>query len=173
MPAGDQSPECDAGRSPAQHWRVRAPLAPFPEGAAALRPARTALPRAGWRGRWLSHVPRKPARNGPAHRDAAAGRYAGVVATYWDEVERRHANMREVVRHLQLNLAGKDADYAMYEINQRDVPEQLVLTEQRHITAPELPAWIGEATMRLIDTAYSFTGGDQNGPMFVIYHGEV
>jgi DNA-binding transcriptional MerR regulator len=98
---------------------------------------------------------------------------AGVVATYWNEVERRHANMREVVRHLQLNLAGKDADYAMYEINQRDVPEQLVLTEQRHITAPELPAWIGEATMRLIDTAYSFTGGDQNGPMFVIYHGEV
>lgn len=61
----------------------------------------------------------------------------------------------------------------MYEINQRDVPEQLVLTEQRHLTAPELPAWIGEATMRLIEIAHSFTGSDQNGPMFVIYHGEV
>jgi DNA-binding transcriptional MerR regulator len=96
---------------------------------------------------------------------------ADVVACYWDEVERRHAGMRELVKHLQLKLNGKEASYAMFEIQQRDVPEQTVLTEQRHLTVSGLPQWIGEAGSRLIKTANEIGGG--TGPMLVIYHGEV
>ena len=59
----------------------------------------------------------------------------------------------------------------MYEIRQREVPEQLVLTEQRHVKVDELSDWIGEATMRLMKTAEAY--GGVTAPMFVAYHGEV
>jgi len=96
---------------------------------------------------------------------------ADVVASYWEEVERRHAGMRELVKHLQLKLNGKDASYAMFDIQQRDVPEQMVLTEQRHLTVGGLPKWVGEAGSRLIKTADEI--GGVTGPMLVVYHGEV
>jgi effector-binding domain-containing protein len=59
----------------------------------------------------------------------------------------------------------------MYEVNEREVAEQVVLTEQRHVTADELPAWIEQAGRRLLRTAAD--QGGQAGPMFVVYHGEV
>ena len=59
----------------------------------------------------------------------------------------------------------------MVEIQEREVPEQLVLTEQRHTTVEGLSSWIGDATMRLWKTADQH--GGVAGPMFVIYHGEV
>ena len=57
----------------------------------------------------------------------------------------------------------------MFTIQQRDVPEQLVLTEQRHVKAAELPAWIRAAGGRLT-TAASGHGGI-SGPAFIVYHG--
>ena len=59
----------------------------------------------------------------------------------------------------------------MYEIRQREVPDQVVLTEQRHILVPELSAWLGEAMVRLEKAAQTF--GGVAGPSFVIYYGEV
>lgn len=59
----------------------------------------------------------------------------------------------------------------MYEIQQRDVPAQVVLTEQRHVLADALPTWIGEAMSRLLGTADRV--GGMTGQAFVIYHGEV
>jgi hypothetical protein len=59
----------------------------------------------------------------------------------------------------------------MYSIQQRDVPEQLVLTEQRHVLAPDLPTWLPEAMGRLIGSAAQL--GGVTGPGFVVYHGEV
>jgi effector-binding domain-containing protein len=59
----------------------------------------------------------------------------------------------------------------MYEVQEREVPEQVVLTEQRHVTADELPSWIEAAGHRLIRAAEGH--GGQTGPMFVVYHGEV
>jgi hypothetical protein len=58
-----------------------------------------------------------------------------------------------------------------HSIQTREVPAQLVLTEQRHVTPEELPAWIGQAMMRLL-TAAGPAGGASAGP-FVVYHGEV
>ena len=59
----------------------------------------------------------------------------------------------------------------MYEIEQRDVPEQVVLTEQRHVKVAELSAWLREAIGRLEGTAARL--GGIAGPCFVVYHGEV
>ena len=58
----------------------------------------------------------------------------------------------------------------MFTIQQRDVPEQLVLTEQRHVKAAQLPEWIRTAGGRLTTAAASH--GGINGPAFVVYHGQ-
>ena len=57
----------------------------------------------------------------------------------------------------------------MFSIQQREVLEQLVLTEQRHVKAAELPDWIRSAGGRLT-TAAAGHGGIA-GPAFIVYHG--
>ena len=59
----------------------------------------------------------------------------------------------------------------MFTIQQRDVPEQLVLTEQRHVKAAELPDWIRAAGGRLTTAAAGH--GGITGPAFIVYHGPV
>jgi len=59
----------------------------------------------------------------------------------------------------------------MDDIRVRDVPEQTVLTEKRHIRVEELPGWILEASARQ-NQALSTVGGPV-GPYFVVYYGEV
>ncbi len=59
----------------------------------------------------------------------------------------------------------------MFEIQERDIPEQLVLTEQRHITVSGLSQWLGETIGRHWSTAEAF--GGVAGPIFVIFHGAV
>jgi DNA-binding transcriptional MerR regulator len=100
--------------------------------------------------------------------EADAGR---LVQAYWDDVERRTASQRELARHLCIQLSRDEGSYEMYEVEEREVPEQVVLTEQRHVTADELPAWIEAAGHRLLRSAEE--RGGQAGPMFVVYHGEV
>ena len=59
----------------------------------------------------------------------------------------------------------------MFEIQERDVPEQLVLTEQRNVLVRDLPDFIGPALGRLIGSAEGH-GGVAAAP-FVVYHGKV
>jgi len=59
----------------------------------------------------------------------------------------------------------------MFAIHQRDVPEQVVLTEQRHVRAADLPDWIRAAGNRLVKAAADH--GGVSGPCFVVYHGPV
>ncbi|WP_028813291.1 MerR family transcriptional regulator [Streptomyces flavidovirens] len=96
---------------------------------------------------------------------------ARLVAAYWDGVERRHAAKRELAAHLHTHLLGDEGNLDMYEIGQREVPEQLVLTEQRHVTPQELPDWIDAALGRLAAVAHA--NGGFFGHPFVVYHGEV
>ena len=98
-------------------------------------------------------------------------RRAELVAAYWDSVERRLASQRELAAHLRIRLAGGERSYDMYEILEREVPEQLVLTEQRHVRVPELEQWLSEAIGRLVETAEAH--GGVTAPVFVVYHGEV
>jgi DNA-binding transcriptional MerR regulator len=94
-----------------------------------------------------------------------------VLDDYWAQAQARAASQRTLFAHLRIQLAGEEGSYGMYEIRERDVPEQVVLAEQRHVLVPELPDWIAAAGTRLMDAAD--THGGIAGPMFVIYHGEV
>ncbi|MEV6212657.1 MerR family transcriptional regulator [Kitasatospora sp. NPDC051914] len=96
---------------------------------------------------------------------------AGLVAAYWESVEHRVAAQRELAAHLRIRLSGGEGRLDMYGIEQREVPEQLVLTEQRHAGPEDLPVWIPQACDRLAEAAKAY-GGVAAAP-FVVYHGEV
>jgi len=96
---------------------------------------------------------------------------AVVLSAYWADIEQRVAFQRELANHLHIQLSGDEGSYDMYEVEERDVSEQIVLTEQRHVSARELPDWIEAAGTRLLRVAESHGGAA--GPMFVVYHGEV
>jgi len=102
---------------------------------------------------------------------AAGPRRAELVASYWDAVERRIASQRELAAHLRIRLSGEERSFRMFEIQQRDVPEQTVLTDRRHLLVDELPNWIAATMGRLLQSAEGY-GGVVSAP-FVVYHGEV
>jgi DNA-binding transcriptional MerR regulator len=102
---------------------------------------------------------------------AAGPRRAELLASYWEAVERRIAFQRELAAHLRIRLTGGDRTFGMFEVREREVPEQLVVAERRHVTPEELPRWIAAATARLVQAAR--TCGEVAGHAFVIYHGEV
>lgn len=60
----------------------------------------------------------------------------------------------------------------MFDVQLREVPEQLVLTEQRHVRLQELNGWIDEAMGRLLKAAAGH-GDGLIGPCFIVFHGEV
>jgi DNA-binding transcriptional MerR regulator len=93
------------------------------------------------------------------------------LAAYWDALEQRVAGQRELVSHLRNKLSGCEDTLGVPDVLMRDVPEQLVLIEQRHVPVEELPGWIGAAMTRLIATAHGH-GGVAGFP-FVVYYGEV
>jgi DNA-binding transcriptional MerR regulator len=102
---------------------------------------------------------------------AAGQRRAELLAAYWEEVERRVASQRELAAHLRLRLLGEGRTFGMFEIREREVPEQLVLTEHRHVMPEELPGWYRATMDRLVGDARAY--GGVAGPTFVVFHGEV
>jgi effector-binding domain-containing protein len=73
--------------------------------------------------------------------------------------------------HLLIAMSGKERNFDMYNIEERDVAEQLVLTEQRHTTVHGLTDWLDECMPRLHGLAER--AGGIAGPAFIIFHGEV
>jgi DNA-binding transcriptional MerR regulator len=103
--------------------------------------------------------------------DAAGPDGAGRLAQYWTEVERRLAAQRELADRLVRSLAVEAPEPAgAWPVHERDVPDQVVLTEQRYVNSAELP-WIRDATTRLLAVADRY--GGPVGPRFVLFHGEV
>jgi DNA-binding transcriptional MerR regulator len=98
-------------------------------------------------------------------------RQAELLTAYWDGVERRIAFQRELAMHLRLRLQGEERSFGMFEVRERAVPEQLVLSEQRHVLPETLPGWFRAAMSRLVRQAQAYGGAV--GPPFAIYHGEV
>lgn len=95
----------------------------------------------------------------------------GLIAGYWDAAEDRFAAQRHLAAYVR-DLVSGQGDLAMTgSVDTREVPAQLVLTEQRHVTPEDLPTWIGAAMMRLLSAAAPI-GGAAGAP-FVVYHGEV
>jgi DNA-binding transcriptional MerR regulator/effector-binding domain-containing protein len=93
------------------------------------------------------------------------------LVAYWRGVESRVAHQRELVAHLRVRLSNEGSLTMFDDVQERDVPEQVVLTEQRHIFVHELDGWLGPTIGRLVDTAERH--GGVAGPVFVLYHGEV
>jgi DNA-binding transcriptional MerR regulator len=96
---------------------------------------------------------------------------AELIADYWAGTERRLASQRELAAHLRHTLAGGDGLLGRYTFHVRDVPEQTVLREQRHVTVAKLASWI-EATMARLFRLAEDCGGVA-GPTMVVYYGEV
>ena len=106
---------------------------------------------------------------------------ADRLAAYWDGFERRVAGQRELASHLRSRLSGRDEPLdvtvtatgpgGQVDVVVRDVPDQLLLVEQRNVPVDELPGWIGAAMTRLIAAAHAHGGVD--GFPFVVYYGEV
>jgi DNA-binding transcriptional MerR regulator len=94
-----------------------------------------------------------------------------ALIDYWEAVERRIAGQREVLMYLLIALAGKERTFDMFEIQERDIAEQTMLTEQRHITVDALPDWMGAAFGRMWEMAPRF--GGISGPLLAIFHGQV
>jgi DNA-binding transcriptional MerR regulator len=96
---------------------------------------------------------------------------AELISSYWRAVELRFLWQRSLADHLRTSLSESKEDHPMFDITTREVGEQTVLTEQRHITVQGLGAWIAEAGERQM-RALAGVGGPC-GASFVIYHGEV
>ncbi|WP_018681727.1 MerR family transcriptional regulator [Actinokineospora enzanensis] len=100
---------------------------------------------------------------------APAPAAAEQLVTYWAEVERRVTGQRELVDYLAGKLTGRTTSDCV--VRQRDVPEQWVLTEQRHVQVDELSCWIGAALRRLCTAAVD--QGGSTGHPFVVYYGTI
>ena len=98
---------------------------------------------------------------------------AGLLAEYWADAERRFAVQRDLVSRLRDSLlsgAALAAD-AVFDVQERDVPGQLVITEKRNVRVTELKNWLPDALCRLASAAASH--GGLGGELLAIYHGEV
>ncbi|MFJ8634048.1 MerR family transcriptional regulator [Streptomyces sp. NPDC093568] len=97
---------------------------------------------------------------------------ADRLGAYWADVETRVAGQRTLAEYLRGRLSGRSSEMnAKFVIETVDVPEQVLITETRHVLAGELPAWIGASLGRL-ESASRECGGI-TAPPFVVYHSEV
>ncbi|MEQ4206498.1 MerR family transcriptional regulator [Actinopolymorpha sp. B9G3] len=96
---------------------------------------------------------------------------ADVLTAYWEAIERRLAGQRELAALLRTSLLGGDARFDGYDVREREVPDQLVLTECRHLRLEELESWLTATKVRL--SAVAQDNGGMTGPLFVIFHGAV
>jgi hypothetical protein len=79
--------------------------------------------------------------------------------------ERRFTAQRQVLATLRPGVAASELP-----VHERDVAQQIVLTEQRHVYIGQL-TWTGKAAARL--TAHAARCGGVAGGHFVIFHGMV
>jgi DNA-binding transcriptional MerR regulator len=95
---------------------------------------------------------------------------ADLIDSYWASQERRFAAQRQIAAALRPGVAAADPPGGQLPVHERHVPEQLVLTEQRHVYLGQL-TWTREATARLV--AQAGRCGGMAGERFVIFHGLV
>jgi len=95
---------------------------------------------------------------------------AELIDSYWAAQERRFAAQRQIVAAVRQGQASSQPPNAPLPVHERWVPEQLVLTEQRHVNLGQL-IWTREATARLV--AHAGRCGGVAGERFVIFHSMV
>jgi DNA-binding transcriptional MerR regulator len=95
---------------------------------------------------------------------------ADLIDSYWASQERRFIAQRQIAATLRPGVAASDPPSGQLPVHERYVPEQLVLTEQRHVYLGQL-TWTREAAARLV--AQAGRCGGIAGRRFVIFHGLV
>ena len=101
---------------------------------------------------------------------APAGEAAEIIDGHWATAERRFAAQRQIAATLRPGVAASQAPAPELPVRAREVAEQTVLTEQRHVYVGQL-TWTREAAARL--TAHAGRCGGAVGGHFVIFHGMV
>lgn len=102
---------------------------------------------------------------------AATGQEAAdLIESFWASQERRFAAQRQIAATLTPGVAASGPPSGQLPVYERYVPEQQVLTEQRHVYLGQL-TWVQEATGRLV--AHAERCGGVAGQRFVIFHGLV
>jgi DNA-binding transcriptional MerR regulator len=101
---------------------------------------------------------------------ASGGQAAEIINSYWASAESRFAAQRQVMDTLRTGVAASEMPAPELPVRERDVAEQTVLTEQRHVYIGQL-TWVREAAARL--TANAARCGGVAGEHFVIFHGMV
>lgn len=77
------------------------------------------------------------------------------------------SDKRRLVEFLTTRLTNEGGP--IYTIATRSVPDQTVITRQKHVVAGELPDFISHAMTEL----FSLAGPTAAGAPFVVYHGQV
>jgi DNA-binding transcriptional MerR regulator len=98
-------------------------------------------------------------------------RGAQLVAAYWRAVERRNDAQRELAQHVEARLAGVSAGLSARTAGTRAVPAQTFITEQHHVTIPDLRDCVQDVVPRLLAIAEA-SSARAGHPTF-LYHGEV
>ncbi|MFI2411987.1 MerR family transcriptional regulator [Streptomyces sp. NPDC018947] len=93
-----------------------------------------------------------------------------LLGSYWREQESVHVARRAAVSYAREVLTGRSP--TLYEVSERDVPEQKVLFIQRHVTAADLPGFLVDSS-ELLFSHLRQAGAGLSGPLFAVYHGLV
>ncbi|HWF81046.1 MAG TPA: MerR family transcriptional regulator [Streptosporangiaceae bacterium] len=95
---------------------------------------------------------------------------ADLIDAYWASQERQFVAKRQIAATLSSGVAASELPGARLSVRERQVAEQLVLTEQRHVYLGQL-TWTQGATARLV--AQAGRCGGVAGRRFVVFHGLV
>lgn len=95
---------------------------------------------------------------------------AGQIGAYWTEAEADLADRRDLAAFLVDHLSGGNT--VMFDVAVRDVPERMLLSVQRHLTADRLAAFATDLVVRIGDGGVPGLPGIDGAP-FLIYYGQV
>ncbi|MFJ8441944.1 MerR family transcriptional regulator [Kitasatospora griseola] len=102
--------------------------------------------------------------------DAGGAESVRLLAAYWREQESVHAARREAAGYARAVLTGRNP--TVYEIAEREVPEQKVLFTRSQVTAADLPGFLA-ASSELLLSHLRQTGACLSGPIFAVFDGLV
>ncbi len=102
--------------------------------------------------------------------DADPAAAAAMVSAYWREVEADVETRRGLTALLLDDLSGRET--AMMDVSVRTMPDRVLLSAVRHLTADELNTWVARQATLLGDGSVPGLPGIEGAP-FLVYHGEV
>lgn len=93
-----------------------------------------------------------------------------AIGRYWHEIEKDMANKRRLVHYLEGYLEAKGE--AMYEVFEREVSEQSVLSVKKSVYIQDLETFIDTSMTHMLDYLER-SNLKPSGAHFIIFHGQV